>query len=129
MLHGVHFQIMYFQIATCYIFSISPCVLAGNISLDRRITNKMLRWVLVDIKKTKNVNKQGIMSVTDAHVQFISDMDSSDVLLEHNVHTISQFSRCQRDRKCLFYLQRNNPGSPFVMFAFVCDQEDKVCYC
>lgn len=87
----------------------------------------MLKWVLVDIKKNKNVNKKGMMTIADAHVKFISQTDSSDVMLNHNVHTISQFSRCQRDRKCLFYLQRNGPDVPFVMFAFVCKDEDKVC--
>ncbi|XP_067949945.1 TBC1 domain family member 4-like [Watersipora subatra] len=98
----------------------------GNTTLDRRVTDKMLRWVLVDIKRKKNVNKKGVLIITDAHARFISQTDSSDVIMEHNVHTISKFSRCQRDRKCLFYLQRNGFDAPFVMFAFACTDEDKV---
>ena len=101
-------------------------MITGALQLDRRVTDKMLRWVLVDIKRNKQPPRKGIMTIRDDHVKFISHTDSSDVLLEHNVHSISQFCRCQRDRRCLFYLQRNAIDAPFVMFAFTCDQEDKV---
>ena len=101
-------------------------MITGALQLDRRVTDKMLRWVLVDIKRNKQPPRKGIMTIRDDHVKFLSHTDSSDVLLEHNVHSISQFCRCQRDRRCLFYLQRNAIDAPFVMFAFTCDQEDKV---
>lgn len=103
------------------------CLLVvGALQLDRRVTDKMLRWVLVDIKRSKEPRREGIMTIRDDHVKFQSYTDSSDVLLEHNVHSISQFCRCQRDRRCLFYLQRNAIDAPFVMFAYSCEQEDKV---
>lgn len=98
----------------------------GALQLDKRVTDRMLRWVLVDIKRSKEPSRKGVLTIKDSHVKFISGTDSSDVLLQHNVHSIAQFCRCQRDRKCLFYLQRNTVDAPYVMFAFLCQQEDQV---
>lgn len=101
-------------------------MLIGALQLDRRITDKMLKWVLVDIKRRREVNRSCYLLIRNAHVKVVSATDSSDVLLEHHVHSISKFLRCQRDRKCMFYLQRNSVDAPVVMFAFICEQEDKV---
>lgn len=86
----------------------------------------MLRWVLLDLKRDATTSKQGLLSVCDATLKFMSSLDSSDVILEHNVHSITSFTRCIHDRKCFFYLQRNGLESPLVMYAFVCLDEDKV---
>lgn len=101
-------------------------VILGALPLDKRVTKPMLRWVLLDLKQDKTSLKQGLLTVSGATLKFVSSLDSSDVILEHNVHSITSFTRCTQDRKCFFYLQRNGLESPLVMYAFTCPKEDEV---
>ena len=99
----------------------------GNMILDRRYTQPMLRWIMAEMRLLLSpLTTLSVVLEIESHALRATAYDTKVVLFEHKLQTLCRFARSHQDPRCFAYQTRISADMPFSCHVFMADDEKMV---